>query len=177
MAATVVAMPPAWYGVPAIRAANSALRSPANTRCACESTKPGSTARPPQSIRGPRRCPPGRAGPGHPACLDDQRRAGDRHANAPGPASSARVAAVVGDQFADSAAACSRRGAARIAGPAGHARLGAGEVQPGCPGHRVRFGGLGAALPEYPARRDVAGHAADMLLPPDSGLGSRTVNW
>ena len=39
-------MPPAWYGRPAIRAANSADRSPANTRCACESTKPGSTARP-----------------------------------------------------------------------------------------------------------------------------------
>src|SRR5215831_12246903 len=35
--------------MPAIRAANSALRSPSNTRWACESTKPGSTARPPQS--------------------------------------------------------------------------------------------------------------------------------
>ena len=46
VAATVDLMPPAWYGRPAIRAANSADRSPANTRCACESTKPGSTARP-----------------------------------------------------------------------------------------------------------------------------------
>src|SRR6266571_4805643 len=39
-------MPPARYGRPAIRAANSALRSPAKTRCACESANPGSTARP-----------------------------------------------------------------------------------------------------------------------------------
>ena len=46
VAATVPWMPPARYGRPAIRAANSALRSPAKTRWACESTKPGSTARP-----------------------------------------------------------------------------------------------------------------------------------
>ena len=46
VAATVVRIPPAWYGRPAIRAANSALRSPAKTRCAWESTNPGSTARP-----------------------------------------------------------------------------------------------------------------------------------
>src|SRR5262245_35966731 len=42
-------MPPAAYGVPAIRAANSWARSPANTRWECESTKPGITARPPAS--------------------------------------------------------------------------------------------------------------------------------
>src|SRR5204862_446918 len=46
VAATVLRMPPARYGRPAIRAANSALRSPAKTRCACESANPGSTARP-----------------------------------------------------------------------------------------------------------------------------------
>ena len=33
MAATVVRMPPAWYGAPAMRATNSSPRSPANTRC------------------------------------------------------------------------------------------------------------------------------------------------
>ena len=36
--------------MPAIRAANSAARSPANTRCACESTNPGSTQPPPAEI-------------------------------------------------------------------------------------------------------------------------------
>ena len=46
VASTVPRMPPARYGRPAIRAANSALRSPAKTRCACESANPGSTARP-----------------------------------------------------------------------------------------------------------------------------------
>src|SRR6266511_3606500 len=51
VAATVVRMPPALYGVPAIRAANSTDRSPAKTRCAWLSTKPGSTARPPRSSR------------------------------------------------------------------------------------------------------------------------------
>ena len=35
--------------VPVIRAANSSARSPANTRWLCESTKPGTTARPPTS--------------------------------------------------------------------------------------------------------------------------------
>ena len=50
VAATVVRMPPAEYGVPVIRAANSSARSPANTRCECESTNPGITARPPRSI-------------------------------------------------------------------------------------------------------------------------------
>src|SRR5712691_2282206 len=45
VAATVLRMPPALYGWPAILAANSAPRSPAKTRCACESTNPGSTAR------------------------------------------------------------------------------------------------------------------------------------
>src|ERR1019366_9182093 len=35
---------------PVIRAANSALRSPAKTRCAWESTNPGTTERPSQSI-------------------------------------------------------------------------------------------------------------------------------
>ena len=49
VAATVVRMPPPVYGAPAIRAANSAARSPANTRCAWESTKPGNTAAPPTS--------------------------------------------------------------------------------------------------------------------------------
>ena len=46
VASTVTRMPPARYGRPAIRAANSALRSPAKTRWACESANPGSTARP-----------------------------------------------------------------------------------------------------------------------------------
>ena len=41
VAATVVRMPPAAYGCPAILAANSAARSPAKTRCEWESTKPG----------------------------------------------------------------------------------------------------------------------------------------
>lgn len=49
MRSTVVRMPPAAYGRPLIRAANSSARSPANTRCAWESTNPGSTARPPAS--------------------------------------------------------------------------------------------------------------------------------
>ena len=46
MASVVTRMPPAAYGAPAIRAANSSPRSPANTRCVCESTKPGITHRP-----------------------------------------------------------------------------------------------------------------------------------
>ena len=44
-------MPPPSYGVPDIRAANSADRSPANTRWAWESTNPGTTARPARSRR------------------------------------------------------------------------------------------------------------------------------
>src|SRR5699024_877425 len=51
VAATVVAMPPAEYGRPAIRAANSAVRSPSNTRCVWLSTQPGNAARPPTSTR------------------------------------------------------------------------------------------------------------------------------
>ena len=51
VAATVVAIPPAAYGWPLIRAANSADRSPANTRCAWLSTKPGITLAPPKSTR------------------------------------------------------------------------------------------------------------------------------
>ena len=49
VAATVVRIPPAAYGSPAIRAANSCARSPAKTRWLWLSTKPGSTARPPAS--------------------------------------------------------------------------------------------------------------------------------
>ena len=49
VAATVVRMPPPVYGSPAIRAANSAARSPAKTRWAWLSTKPGMTAPPPAS--------------------------------------------------------------------------------------------------------------------------------
>ena len=49
VAATVVRMPPAAYGVPAMRAANSGARSPAKTRWEWESTNPGMTARPPAS--------------------------------------------------------------------------------------------------------------------------------
>ena len=44
-------MPPAAYGAPAIRAANSSPRSPAKTRCVWLSTKPGMTQRPPASMR------------------------------------------------------------------------------------------------------------------------------
>ena len=44
-------MPPAAYGAPAIRAANSSARSPANTRWVWLSTKPGITQRPSASIR------------------------------------------------------------------------------------------------------------------------------
>ena len=51
VARTDVAMPPPSYGVPDIRAANSADRSPANTRWAWESTNPGITARPARSRR------------------------------------------------------------------------------------------------------------------------------
>ncbi|CAM5691286.1 hypothetical protein SFUMM280S_00363 [Streptomyces fumanus] len=51
MAATVVRMPPAWYGRPDMRALNSSVRSPAKTRWEWEFTKPGSTARPPASTR------------------------------------------------------------------------------------------------------------------------------
>ena len=50
VAATVLAMPPPSYGVPVIRAANSAERSPAKTRWLWESTKPGMRVRPPRSI-------------------------------------------------------------------------------------------------------------------------------
>ncbi len=49
VAATVVRMPPAAYGVPAMRAANSGARSPAKTRWEWLSTNPGITARPPAS--------------------------------------------------------------------------------------------------------------------------------
>ncbi len=51
VASTVVAIPPASYGAPAIRAANSSARSPANTRWVWLSTNPGITHRPPASIR------------------------------------------------------------------------------------------------------------------------------
>ena len=51
VAATVDRMPPAEYGCPAIRAANSSERSPANTRWVWLSTKPGITQRPPASMR------------------------------------------------------------------------------------------------------------------------------
>ena len=47
VAATVRRMPPAAYGVPAMRASNSSARSPPKTRCVWLSTKPGMTARPP----------------------------------------------------------------------------------------------------------------------------------
>src|SRR5215468_10184478 len=93
VAATVVAMPPAWYAVPAIRAANSALRSPANTRWACESTKPGRTARPPQSAisSAAGAC---RAGPAHATRPSSTTSAASaRAANGPGPAGRAPSAA------------------------------------------------------------------------------------
>ena len=51
MASIVTLMPPASYGAPAMRAANSAERSPANTRWVWLSTNPGITQRPPTSIR------------------------------------------------------------------------------------------------------------------------------
>ena len=51
VASIVVLMPPASYGVPAMRAANSALRSPAKTRWVWLSTKPGITQRPSTSTR------------------------------------------------------------------------------------------------------------------------------
>ena len=51
MASIVTLMPPAAYGAPAMRAANSPERSPANTRCVWLSTNPGITHRPPTSIR------------------------------------------------------------------------------------------------------------------------------
>ena len=51
VAAMVTLIPPASYGAPAIRAANSAARSPANTRWVWLSTNPGITHRPPASIR------------------------------------------------------------------------------------------------------------------------------
>ena len=63
--------PRRWYGsrrprraAPAIRAANSADRSPAKTRCVWLSTKPGITARPPASHADPTRLRrQGRLGP------------------------------------------------------------------------------------------------------------------
>ncbi len=73
VAATVVRMPPAEYGVPVIRAANSSARSPANTRCECESTNPGITARPPRSYAvSAAGALAGRAGPRDAARLDDE---------------------------------------------------------------------------------------------------------
>ena len=55
----VVRIPPASYGRPDIRAANSSARSPANTRWLWLSTKPGSTQRPDgvDSLVGGRRRP------------------------------------------------------------------------------------------------------------------------
>src|SRR3974390_3039365 len=64
VALTVVRMPPAEYFCPDIRAANSAVRSPAKTRCEWLSTKPGMTARPSASPR-VSVPPPGRRAPGH----------------------------------------------------------------------------------------------------------------
>src|SRR3954468_20149318 len=49
VASVVTRMPPAAYGAPAMRAANSSPRSPANTRRVWLSTKPGITQRPPAS--------------------------------------------------------------------------------------------------------------------------------
>src|ERR1700744_1681990 len=97
-------MPPASYDWPAIRAANSSPRSPANTRWAWEATKPGGTARPlastissagggragPDGAGGPGAAArahdrgaggsvAGGAGPGHPALVDDQRGPGLAH--------------------------------------------------------------------------------------------------
>src|ERR1039458_8834440 len=46
VAATVADVPPASESVPAILAVNSSTRSPAKTRCVCESTNPGTTHRP-----------------------------------------------------------------------------------------------------------------------------------
>ena len=51
---TVVRMPPAEYGAPAMRATNSSPRSPANTRWVWLSTNPGITHRPAASIRSSR---------------------------------------------------------------------------------------------------------------------------
>ena len=49
VASVVTAIPPASYGAPAIRAANSSARSPAKIRWVWLSTKPGITQRPPAS--------------------------------------------------------------------------------------------------------------------------------
>ena len=49
VAATGSPMPPPSYGIPAMRAENSAARSPAKTRWLWLSTNPGTTARPPTS--------------------------------------------------------------------------------------------------------------------------------
>ena len=97
--------PPPWSrcrrrrrAAPAIRAANSAERSPANTRCAWLSTNPGNDrCAPPQSTR----CVGGgrlraRPDPGDAAVLDDHRGVGDDAERRP-----VALRRVVGDEFAD----------------------------------------------------------------------------
>ena len=66
-------MPPAWYGAPAMRATNSSLRSPANTRWVWLSTKPGMTQRPAASMRVSAAAPAGSIGDDRLA-VDDERR-------------------------------------------------------------------------------------------------------
>ena len=73
----VTAIPPASYGAPAIRAANSSARSPAKIRCVWLSTKPGITQRPAASyaiVGGGS----GRLDRGDDAVLDHQRRVADQ---------------------------------------------------------------------------------------------------
>ena len=88
-------MPPPSYGLPAIRAANSAPRSPAKTRWVWESTKPGISGPPAEvdlPVGGRRRA----AGPdpGDPAVLDDHGGVGRR-------TRAGRRVLVAGDELAD----------------------------------------------------------------------------
>ena len=94
VASVVTRMPPAAYGAPAIRAANSSPRSPANTRWVCESTKPGITQRPAASIRSSAAAPARSIGDDA-TVLDDQRGVADE------PERTLAERLVVGDEQAD----------------------------------------------------------------------------
>ena len=94
VASVVTRIPPAAYGAPAIRAANSSPRSPANTRCVWLSTKPGMTQRPPASMRSSA-CAPGALDRGDAAVLDARARRRGR------PERAFAELGVVGDQQAD----------------------------------------------------------------------------
>ena len=100
----MVRIPPAAYGSPAIRAANSAARSPAKTRWAWQSTKPGmhGAAAEVDALVGGRGVDRA-ADPGHPAVVDDQRGVRRR------PSEPSPCGRVVGDQLdrCRSAACCS----------------------------------------------------------------------